>query len=47
MAIILRSGTELNERKGVKRDTEKEKQKEIREELEQHSSETNEKEKTS
>ena len=46
MAVILRSNRELDERRGEKRDTEKEKQKKIGEELEQHSSETTEKEKT-
>ena len=46
MTVILRSGRELDERKGEKRDTEEEKQKEIGEELEQHSSKTTEKEKT-
>ena len=45
MEVILRSGRELDERRGEKRDTEEEKQAEIREELEQHSSETTEKEK--
>ena len=47
MAVIQRSGRQLDEKKGEKRDTEEKKQKEIGEELEQHSSETNEKEKTS
>ena len=47
MAVVLRSGRELDERKGEKRDTEEEKQKEIGEEIEQHGSETIEKEKTS
>ena len=38
MALIRRSGRELDERRGEKRDTEEEKQAEIGEELEQHSS---------
>ena len=46
MAIILRSGRELDEMRVEKRDTEEEKQAEIGEELEQHSSESTEKEKT-
>ena len=46
MAVILRSGRELDERRVQKRDTKEEKQVEIGEELEQHSSETTEKEKT-
>ena len=45
MAVILRSGRELDERRVEKRDTEEEKQAEIGEELEQHSLETTEKEK--
>ena len=45
MAIILRSGKVLDERRVEKRDSEEEKQAEIRE-LEQHSSETTEKKKT-
>ena len=46
MAIILRSGREIDERRGEKRDTEEEKQAEKGEELEQHSSRTTEKKKT-
>ena len=46
MVVILRNGRELDERRGEKRDTEEEKQVEIGEELELHSSETTEKEKT-
>ena len=46
MAIILRSGKDLDERRVEKRNIEEEKQAIIREELEQHSSETTEKEKT-
>ena len=46
MAVIRRSGKELDERRGEKRDTEEEKQVEIGEELEQHSSRTTEKKKT-
>ena len=46
MAVILRSGRELDEMRGEKKDTGEEKQAEIGEELEQHSSETTEKEKT-
>ena len=46
MAVILRSGRVLDERRVEKRDTEEEKQEEIREELEQHSSESIGKEKT-
>ena len=46
MAVILRSGRALDERRVENRDTEEEKQAEIGEELEQHSSETTEKEKT-
>ena len=46
MTIILRSGRELDEMRVEKRDIEKEKQVEIGEELEQHSSESTEKEKT-
>ena len=38
MAVILRSGGELDERRVGKRNTEEDKQAEIREELEQHSS---------
>ena len=45
MAVILRSGRELDERRVEKRDTEEEKQVELGEELEQHNSETTEKEK--
>ena len=45
MALMLRSGRELDERRGEKRDNEEEKQAEIREELEQHSSGTTEKKK--
>ena len=37
MEVIMRSGRELDERRGEKRDTEEEKQVEIGEELEQHS----------
>ena len=43
MAIILRSGRELDEMRGEKRDTEEEKHAEIGKELEQQSSETTEK----
>ena len=46
MAVILRSGKELDERRVKKRDTKEEKQAEIGEELEQHISETTEKQKT-
>ena len=46
MAVIMRSGRELDEMRGEKRDTEEETQAEIGEEREQHSSETTEKEKT-
>ena len=46
MAVILRSGRELDERRGEKRDTEEDKQAEIGEEVEQHSSGTTEKKKT-
>ena len=46
MAIILRSGRALNERRVEKRDTKEEKQAKIGEEFEQHSSKTTEKEKT-
>ena len=46
MAVILRSGKELDERRGEKRDIEEEKQVERREELEQHNSRTSEKKKT-
>ena len=46
MAVILRSGRELNEKRVEKRDTKEEKQAEIGEELEQHSSETTKEEKT-
>ena len=46
MEVILRSGRALDERRVEKRDTKEEKQAEIGNELEQHSSETNEKEKT-
>ena len=46
MAVILRSGRELDERRVEKRNTEKEQQLGIRKELEQHSSKTTEKEKT-
>ena len=46
MAVIMRSGRELDERRGEKRDTEEEKQAEIGEESEQHSSRTTEKKKT-
>ena len=46
MAVILKSCRALNERRIEKRDTEEEKQAKIGEELEQHSSETSEKEKT-
>ena len=45
MAVILRSGRDLDERRGEK-DTEEEKQAEIGKELEQHSSGTIEKKKT-
>ena len=38
MAVILRSGRALDERRVVKRDTKEEKQAEIGEEIEQHSS---------
>ena len=46
MTIILRSGRELDERRGEKKDTEGEKQAEIGEELEKHSLGTIEKKKT-
>ena len=46
MVVILRSGKELNEMRGEKKDIEEEKQGEIGEELEQHSSGTIEKKKT-
>ena len=46
MEVILRSVKELDERRGEKRDTEEEKQAEIGEELEQLSSGTTEKKKT-
>ena len=46
MAVILRSGRELDERRGEKKDTEEEKQAEMEEELEQHSSGTSAKKKT-
>ena len=46
MAVILRSGRELDERGGEKRDTEEEKQAEIGEEIKQHNSGTTEKKKT-
>ena len=46
LVVILRSGRELDERRCEKRDTEEEKQAEIGEELEQHSSRTTEKKKT-
>ena len=46
MAVIMRSGIELDERRGEKRDIEEEKQTEIGEELEQHNSGTTEKKKT-
>ena len=45
MAVILRSGRELDKRRGEKKDTKEEKQEEIGEELEQHSSGTSEKKK--
>ena len=43
MAVILRSGRALDESRVEKRDIEEKKQEEFGEELEQHSSETNEK----
>ena len=43
MTIVMRSGRELDERKGEKREIEEEKQAEIGEKLEQHSSGTTEK----
>ena len=46
MVVTLRSGRALDERRVEKRDTEEEIQAEIGEELEQHSSKTTEKEKT-
>ena len=46
MAVILRSDRELDESRGEKKDTAEEKQVEIGEELEQHSSGTTEKKKT-
>ena len=46
MAVILRSGRELDERRSENKYTEEEKQAEIGEELEQHSSEPIEKKKT-
>ena len=45
MAVIMRSGRELDEMRGEKKDTEEEKQVEIGEELEQHSLGTTEKKK--
>ena len=45
MALMLRSSRELDERRGEKRDIEEEKQAEIGEKLEQHSSGTTEKKK--
>ena len=46
MALIWRSDRELDERRGENKDTEEEKQAEMGEELEQHSSGTTEKKKT-
>ena len=46
MAVILRSGRELDKRRVEKKNTKEEKQAGIREELEQHNSKTTEKEKT-
>ena len=46
MAVILRSGRELDERRFEKRSTKEEKKSEIGEELEQHSSRTTKKKKT-
>ena len=46
MVLIMRSSRELDEMRGEKRDTKEEKQKEIGEELEQHSSGTTKKKKT-
>ena len=46
LEVILRSGRELDERRGEKRDTKEEKQAEIGEEFEQHSSRATEKKKT-
>ena len=46
MAVILRSGIELDKRRVEERDAEEHKQAKIGEELEQHNSETTEKEKT-
>ena len=46
MELKLRSGKELDESRGEKRDTEEEEQAEIGEELKQHSSRTTEKKKT-
>ena len=45
MAIIMRSGRELDEMRGERRDIEEEKQAKIGEELKQHSSGTTEKKK--
>ena len=46
MAVLLRSGRELEERRAEKKDTEEENYAEIREEFKQHSSEAIEEEKT-
>ena len=46
MAVLLRSGRELDERRVEKKDTEEENYAEIREEFRQHSSKTTEEEKT-
>ena len=46
MAVLLRSGRELDERRIEKKDTEEENYAEIKEEFKQHSSETTEEEKT-
>ena len=46
MAVLLRSGRKLDERRVEKKDTEEEKNADFREEFKQHSSETTEEEKT-
>ena len=46
MAVLLRSGRKLDERKAEKKDTEEEKYADFEEEFKQHSSETTEEEKT-
>ena len=46
MTVIMRSGRELDEMRGEKKDSEEDKQEEIGKELEQHSLGTTEKKKT-